>query len=156
MLQPEHLKHGGEVLKIWIQQVCNAVVELESVPDSLKLGIVTPIYKGGGKDPLDTNSYRGITPTPVLAKVLESLMLNRLRDVLLEKGIPHLNQTGYRRKVSCAEAIFATMEAVSQFAQQGERMYMCFYDLQKAFDSVQYPVLLKCLYEVGINGKLGG
>ena len=37
-----YLKHGGEVLKIWIQQVCNAVVELESMPDSLKPGIVTP------------------------------------------------------------------------------------------------------------------
>ena len=30
---------------------------------------------------------------------------------------------------------------------------MCFYDLQKAFDSVQYPVLLKRLYEAGINGR---
>ena len=30
---------------------------------------------------------------------------------------------------------------------------MCFYDLQKAFDSVQYPVQLKCLYEAGINGR---
>ena len=28
-----------------------------------------------------------------------------------------------------------------------------FYDLQKAFDSVRYPVLLKCLYEAGINGR---
>ena len=30
---------------------------------------------------------------------------------------------------------------------------MCFYDLQKAFDSIQYPVLLKRLYESGVNGK---
>ena len=30
---------------------------------------------------------------------------------------------------------------------------MCFHDLHKSFDSVQYPVLLKCLYEAGINGK---
>ena len=30
---------------------------------------------------------------------------------------------------------------------------MCFYDLQKAFDSVQYPILLKRLYEAGVNGK---
>ena len=64
-----------------------------NLPESLKLGIVTPIYKGGGKDPLDTNSYRGITLTTVLTKVLESLILNHLRDVLLEEGIPHLNQT---------------------------------------------------------------
>ena len=70
----------------------------------------------------------------MLAKVLESLVFNRFRDVLLEKGIPHLNQTGYRKKVLCVEAIFATMEPVSQFAQLGKRVYMCFYHLQKAFD----------------------
>ena len=30
---------------------------------------------------------------------------------------------------------------------------MCFYDLQKAFDTVHYSVLLKRLYEVGIDGR---
>ena len=32
-------------------------------------------------------------------------------------------------------------------------MYMCLYDLQKAFDSVEYPVLLRMLYDLGVNGK---
>ena len=32
-------------------------------------------------------------------------------------------------------------------------MYVCFYDLQRAFDSVQYPVRFKRLYEAEINGK---
>jgi len=61
LLQPGHLKYGGEVIRIWVQQISNAIVELESVPDALKMGIVTPIYKGGGKDPPDTNSYHGIS-----------------------------------------------------------------------------------------------
>ena len=30
---------------------------------------------------------------------------------------------------------------------------MCFYDLQKAFHSIQYPVLLKRLYESGVDGR---
>ena len=30
---------------------------------------------------------------------------------------------------------------------------MCLYDLQKAFDSVEYPVLLEKLYD-GVNGKM--
>ena len=30
---------------------------------------------------------------------------------------------------------------------------MCFYDLQKAFDSVKFPVLLKRLFDVGMNSK---
>lgn len=42
-------------------------------------------------------------------------------------------------KISHAEAISSTFEVVSQFAQHGKKMHMCFYGLQKALDSVQYP-----------------
>ena len=44
----EHLKYGGSAFSIWIQQIVNAINELESIPQSLKLGIMTPLYKGGG------------------------------------------------------------------------------------------------------------
>ncbi len=152
-LQPEHLKHGGEALKIWVRQICNSIIELEVIPDVLKLGVICPVYKDNGKDPLDTNSYRGITLTPVLSKVLELLVVSRLQFILVEQGIPHLNQTGFVKKVSCSEAIFSTLEVIAQYAQKGDTMYMCFYDLQKAFDTVQYPVLLKRAFEAGINGK---
>jgi hypothetical protein len=152
-VQAEHLKCGGLILRDWILQICNAITELEHVPDSLKIGIITPLYKGGGKDPLDTHSYRGITLTSVLAKVLESLLLTRLQCHYSEKGIPHLNQTAYRKGVSCAEAIFSTLEVLSIYSQRCEKVYMCFYDLQKAFDSVHYSVLLKRLYEAGVDGR---
>ena len=32
-------------------------------------------------------------------------------------------------------------------------MSLCLYNLQKAFNSIEYPVLLKRLYDSGINGK---
>ena len=32
--------------------------------------------------------------------------------------------------------------------------YICFYDLEKAFDSIKLPLLLKQLFEIGVNGKL--
>ena len=31
---------------------------------------------------------------------------------------------------------------------------MCLYDLQKAYDTVEYAVLLNRLFEVGVNGKM--
>ena len=73
-------------------------------------------YTNNSHVPEGTERYVGITFTPVLPEVLESLILNHLWDVLFEKRIPHVNQTSYQRKVSCAEAIFVTMEAVLQFA----------------------------------------
>ena len=60
-LSAEHLRHGGHSVVIWLTEILNSIVDAEHVPPSLKLGITIPIYKGGGKDPLDTNSYRGIT-----------------------------------------------------------------------------------------------
>ena len=40
--------------------ILNAVIDLELVPDSLKQGVVVPVYKGSGKDPLLVESYRGL------------------------------------------------------------------------------------------------
>ena len=74
-LVPEHLKLGGVVLRTWLLQVYNAIIELEAIPSTLKLGIITPVYKGGGKDPLSSDTYRGITLTPVIAKLLETLLV---------------------------------------------------------------------------------
>ena len=152
-LMAEHLKYGGRSIVMWLTGILNSIVEVEQVPTCLKLGITIPIYKGGGKDPLDVNSYRGITLNSVLSKVLETLILNRLEPLFMEAGIPHPNQSAYRKGVSCADAIFATQEVINRYLQEGSKVYMCLYDLQKAFNSVEFPVLLKRLFDVGVNSK---
>ncbi len=113
-----------------------------------------PVYKGGGKDPLKVDSYRGVTLTSMVAKVLEFLLLDRLQMVFLQANLPHVNQTAYRKSVSCADAIFATQEVIARYLRGGSRVSMCLYDLQKAFDSVEYPALLEKLHDVGVNGKM--
>ena len=47
-----------------------------------------------------------------------------------------------------------TQEAIARYVGGGSKVYMCLYDLQKAFDLVEYPVLFRRLFEVGINGKM--
>ena len=68
-LGAEHLKHAGESLVIWLRNIMNALIDLEMIPDFLKQDAVVPVYKGGGKDPLLMDSYRGITLTSILSKV---------------------------------------------------------------------------------------
>ena len=55
------------------QKVLNAVMVQEGIPDIMKRGKLVPVYKGGGKDPLKTDSYRGIILTSIVVKVLEFL-----------------------------------------------------------------------------------
>ena len=49
----DHLQteHHGNLPVLWVQQVCNAAVELKTIPDVLKLN---PVYKSNRCDPLDT------------------------------------------------------------------------------------------------------
>ncbi len=53
----EHLKEGRQPIVVWLRNILNSVVELEVVPGAMKSGVVVPVYKGGGKDPLKVDSY---------------------------------------------------------------------------------------------------
>ena len=104
----KHLLEGGVTLIKWLTGILNAVICLEAIPDSLKCGIIVPVYKGSGRDPLRADNYRGVTLSSVVSKVLEVLILERLEMVFTEAKFPHPNQSAYRKRVSCADAIFAT------------------------------------------------
>ena len=68
-LTAEHLQGGGECVVLWLTRIINRIVELEVIPNVLKVGLVVPVYKGSNKDPLNMNSYRGITLSNVVSKV---------------------------------------------------------------------------------------
>lgn len=144
----EHVLYGGELLKVWLKRIFNIIIKLECIPKCLKLGVVKPLYKGKGK-----GSFIGITITSTIAKLFEYILLNRFKNILQESGHPLLNQTAYQKGVSCEEAVFATQEAIRVLLQQDGHAFLALYDLEKAFDSVEVPVLFDCLFRAGINGK---
>ena len=111
----------------------------------MKDGLVIPVYKWQGKNPLLLNSYRGITISPVLCKIFELILLQRLSPILQNAGSPHLLQTAYQKGVSSMDAIFATQEALLTHYCDGGKPYLCLFDLENAYDSVELPVLLQRL-----------
>ena len=74
-LLAEHLKHGGPVLTLWLKRIFNTIIHLEQIPSSFKLGMIVPVHKGQGRDPLICNNYCGITLTSALSKCLEVIIL---------------------------------------------------------------------------------
>ena len=152
-LSSEHLVFGGSTVVLWLMKIFNSITYFEEIPPCLKEGVIIPIYKGKGKDPLLTNSYRGITLSSVIAKTFEIAMLKRLSPFLEEIGFPDINQTAFQRGISCTDAIFSTQEVLLNYIRQGDNPFLCFYDIEKAFDSVEFPVLFHHLYSIGITGK---
>ena len=116
-------------------------------------GIIVPVFKGKGKDPLLTKNYRGISLTSVFAKIFESILSCRITPTFEAAGIPQATQSAYRKGVSCTDSIFAGMEALARFRSSGDNVYSCFYDLASAFDTVEFCVLLDNLFHAGVRGK---
>ena len=80
-------------------------------------------------------------------------LLERILPVLQENGHPALTQTAYRKSVSCQDAIFSTQEAIKSILCDGNTAFLSLYDLEKAFNSFEHPVLLHSHFQAGINGR---
>ena len=89
---PEHIIHSGPIFKLWLKKIFNYIISLEVVPQSFSNTTIVPIYKGKGRDPMQTSNYRGISLTSVIGKLFERIILKRITPVLKERGIPHYTQ----------------------------------------------------------------
>ena len=137
-----------------MKRIFDAIIAFEEVPSYLKDGVIVPVYKGKGQNPLVPDSYRAITMSSVIAKSLEIILLKHMPPILDEMGFPDMNQIAFQKGVSCSDAVFSTQEVLLNYIRQGHIPFLCFYDIEKAFDSVEFPVLLSHLYSMGINGKM--
>jgi hypothetical protein len=71
----EHLKFAGEGIIPEVTHLLNCLLRLRRIPDIMKIGVVTPIFKKKKDKSLPTN-YRGITVTPVILKLIETVLRN--------------------------------------------------------------------------------
>ena len=129
-LKAEH-KYGGKHLKLWLKKIFNRILALEDTPQCMKDGLVIPVYKRQGKNPLLLNSYQGITISPILCKIFEKILLQRLSPILHDAGSPHMLQIAYQKGVSCMDATFATQEALLTHYRDGGKPYLCLFSTWK-------------------------
>ena len=122
----------------------NAIFLLECVPSSIKEANITPIYKGKGKNPLDLIAIEGSGYPMCSAKSLTlARMLPELETKVLTSVVCHVKMV----PLPCMKPLY------THLARNGNTVFQTFYDLEKAFDSVEYYILLKHLYSSGIHGK---
>ena len=95
---------------------------------------------------LSTRGREGIRKEEFLSLRLLGnwILLQRLIPVLEDLGVPYYTQTDHAG-ISCADPTEVIQGIVRSHLQHGSTAYQGFYDLEKAFDSVEYYVLLDYL-----------
>ena len=101
--------HAGPLIRSWLCKIFNAIVNLEAIPSPFKTGVIIPIYKGKGRDPLLPTSCRGITLTSVIAKTFEYSILDRMGTHL---SVSTVKECNYRSVALASIRSFAVVRAV--------------------------------------------
>ena len=110
-------------------------------PDDLKIARVTPVYKSGDRSKL--GNYRPLSVPPYFSEILERIMYNRIYKYLLENKILYPKQFYFQFGHSTDHAIIQFVDQIFEASKNNLYTLGVFIDLSKAFDTVDYTVLLK-------------
>ena len=131
--------------------VINLSLSTGIIPDAMKLAKVVPIFKNSGSEEIMKN-YRPVSLLPVLSKVLERIVYNRLFEYLIKYKLLHIAQYGFQEGLSTELAILELQDRITKILNDKECCVGVFMDLSKAFDTLDHNILLKKLNHYGIRG----
>jgi hypothetical protein len=147
----EHIKLAAPIVTDVITLLANRILIEGKVPESFKDGLISPVHKKD-KPVNDPDSYRRITVTSIVAKVIEKELTSRMNQILSDSQSPH--QFGFTEGVSSNNAAVLLTEAIADAKTQRQPLQITFMDASKAFDVVDHSSMLRHLYNRGVCGKL--
>ena len=103
-------------------------------------------------DLTECNNQRGVTLMAVAAKVLGRIIITRIRDRMDNKLCQE--QAGFRKDRGTTEQIFILRNVIEQCIEWNAKLYVCFVDFEKAFDSVDRSVLWRIMRSYSIPEKI--
>ena len=151
-LPVQFYKDANECISVFLCELFNACVQIGFFPSALKLAKVIPIYKG--EDHCSPNNYRPISLLSPISKIFETLISKRLNKYLEEQKILVDEQLGFRKSHSTTHAITDIFSQISNDIDCSRYTCVLLLDPKKAFDTVDYKLLLYKLDRYDIRGNV--
>ena len=121
------------------------------VPDQMTVAKVIPLHKEGEKTSF--NNYRPIAIISTIGKLMEKVVHRQLYDYLESQEILTKSQFGFRSHHGVEHPLLLFTDRVRKSLDKGRSNISVFIDLKKAFDTVNYDILLAKLSHYGIKGS---
>ena len=125
------------------------------IPNEWRMADVIPIYKGKGNKH-DVGSYRPISLTRTISRVMESIIYSNIVNYCNKFNIINTEQYGFRDKRSTYTNLLELLNDLTNNIDIGNAVDIKTIDVAKAFDSINHNKLLVKLHSYGIAGKTLG
>ena len=120
-------------------------------PDALKVAKVVPIFKKGAKE--NPANYRPISVLPLISKILEKAVNNRLVNYFNKHDLFYKHQYGFRKRHSAKLSLINLLSRLTSQIDQGNSTIGIFLDFSKAFDTIEHKILIAKLLHYGVRGN---
>ena len=128
-------------------------LDLGITPHRLKQSHVVPIHKGGS-NAIPAN-YRPVALTSHIIKLFEKIIRKRLVTFMENNNMFNPTQHGFRSGRSCLSQLLNHYDNVIKLLEEGYNVDVVYLDFSKAFDKLDFGILLEKIKNLGINGRLG-
>ena len=117
-------------------------------PKSFKIASITPLHKEGDKG--RPENYRPISLLPIIGKIFEFRIFDRIKNYIEKFKIPKVNQIGFRSNHNTTDAIVSLLEDIRMNKQsKANEIKVTFLDLRKEFDTVDHRILRGAIKQLG-------
>ena len=147
-IMPKVLKYVP-IDEILLDIINNSYINSEQ-PDIWNIYNIVPVPKSG--DLTKADNYSGISPTSIMAKTYNRMILNRIHPVL-DPLLRH-NQNGFRQKRTAVGQILAIRRIMEGIKDKNLPAIFTYIDLNKAVDSIHRGKMAKVFRSYGIPDKL--
>lgn len=129
----------------------NKILTDGEFPLEWKQATIIPIFKSGNQKEVSNN--RPISLLPLLAKLIEKIIHTRLLNFLNRTDFFTPLQCGFRPNLGTNDSIASLLNYTYNQLNNNNPVSAIFFDLSKAFDSIDHRILKLKLHAAGINGK---
>ena len=150
-IPPSFLKALGEKALAELLEIFNISLKDADCPQAWRNAIIIPLLKEG-KPASQLGSYRPVSLTSCMVKLLERMIAERLYQLAETRNWFNKQQAGFRKGRSCEDQILRMVQAIEDGFQRKpmERSIMVLLDYSKAFDTVWRERLLLSMHEKGV------
>ena len=149
----EFIQHLGPVAKQFLLRIYQLCWRGEGIPTKWRTAVIKTLLKDG-KDPKLTTSYRPISLTSCLGKILERMIADRLIYILETRKLLNPNQAGFRQGRCTTDQILKLVQDATDNIQaarhESHRTVVCFFDYAKAYDKVWRDGLISKMLDLEI------
>lgn len=147
------LKHLPHSFKLTLLSLYNRVFAERHFPSSWGLSHIIPLLKGG-QDRDQPTSYRPISLTSCVCKVMERMVNRRLVWFLESNQLLSREQCGFRQGRSPLDLLISLETSILNSFVQRRQLLAVFFDLKKAYDTAWRRGILTTLHSWGLDGNV--